>query len=141
MRDKIKAFSLTEITIVAVIIGVIAAFGMPNYGKAIDKADERNMIVNLKTLRAAVDFYIANGDALGAWATTAAVNNGLGLSIIDTKATYRCGIGFGLPETNGCTAIHPGGWAIQFHDEHSNRRIHCTTANCPSCPAQPGDCG
>jgi len=140
MSKKIKAFTLTEIIVVVIIVGITAAFGIPNYSKAIQRADERNMITNLKLIRAAAEIYI---DADGAfpgpgWATLDAVNTGLGLSIIDPKAAYECGVG---GETNECRATL-GGWGVHFHDEHSSRKLHCVIAlaPCPTCPDNEGDC-
>jgi prepilin-type N-terminal cleavage/methylation domain-containing protein len=139
MPQNRKAFTIMEFLIVVIIISVIVAFGMPNYGKVGAKADERNMIANLQTLRAAVDMFVMDGDVLGNWNSLALINSNLRLSILDTKATYRCRTGGG--ETNACTATHPAGWALQFHDEHSNRLIHCSAGTCPTCPNQPGNCG
>ena len=139
MAQNMRAITIMEFLIVIVVISVIVAFGVPNYGKAIAKADEKNMIANLATLRAAVDIYVEDGASLGNWASLEAINSNLRLSILDTKATYICRTGGG--ETNGCTATHPEGWALQFHDEHSDRRIHCSAGTCPTCPAQPGSCG
>jgi len=142
---KTKAFTLMEFLIVVIIIGLIIAFTVPKYGKAVAKADERNMITNLKTMRVAVDMYMQDGDALGVWIGLTAINSNLGLSILDTKAMYSCGnaaIVGGDTWTNYCSATHPNGWVIVFHDEHSNRKVHCGSllGPCPSCPAAPGDC-
>ncbi len=133
------AFTLMEITMVILIISIIAAFTIPSYTKAARKADERTIIVNLTAMRAAADMYTIDGAHLGTWVTLNAINTELGLSAMDIKATYTCGSAAG--QTDRCTATHPDGWAIEFHDEHSGGRLHCSAGTCPSCPPQPGNCG
>lgn len=139
MIKKIRAFTLTEIIMVIIIISIITAFMVPNYFKTILKADERNMIANLMAMRAAVELYTTGGGTVGTWNSLSTINNNLATSIIDPKATYACQNAPGA--TNQCTATHPRGWAIQFHDEHSDGLLHCSAGTCPSCPAQPGNCG
>ena len=46
-----KAFTLMELAAVAAIVGILAVLSLPNYIKAVRKADERNAIVNLKAIR------------------------------------------------------------------------------------------
>ncbi|MCK5013836.1 MAG: prepilin-type N-terminal cleavage/methylation domain-containing protein [Candidatus Omnitrophica bacterium] len=142
MNKKIRAFTLMEVISVVLIISIIASFSVVNYSKAILKADERNMIANLMVMRSAVGIYTLDGRTIGAWNSLAAINNNLVLSILDTKATYACRNAAGF--TNGCTATHPRGWAVHFHDEHSGGGIHCSAGACPSCPdsaTPPGNCG
>jgi prepilin-type N-terminal cleavage/methylation domain-containing protein len=139
MGRKTKAFTLAEILIVIVIIAILAAFGFPNYAKAVAKADEHNIIANLVTMRAAINLYVENGGTVGNWNNIAAINTNLGLSILDTRASYSCSSSGGY--TNGCTAVHPSGWSLQFHEEDSSGGVHCSAGTCPSCPAQPGRCG
>ena len=50
MTTKTKAFTLMEFLITVVIIGMVMAFTVPKYGKAIIKEDERMMIMNLKII-------------------------------------------------------------------------------------------
>ena len=135
---KLKnAFTLMEVVVVILIISIIAAFSIPNYTKAVAKSDERNMITNLKVMRAAVELYTADGRNIGTWNDLGTINDNLGISVLDTKATYDC-TNTGI--TNGCTATHVNGWELQFHAEHSNNLIHCSAGTCPSCPIQPGNC-
>jgi prepilin-type N-terminal cleavage/methylation domain-containing protein len=139
MRLNARAFTLTEIMIVITIIALVAAFGFPNFTKAINKADERNIIANLATIRSAINIYTENGGTIGNWGNLNVINVNLGLSILDRKATYSCQTAAGY--TNGCTSVHAAGWSLQFHEEHSSGGIHCSAGTCPSCPNQPGSCG
>ncbi|MCK5083484.1 MAG: type II secretion system protein [Candidatus Omnitrophica bacterium] len=148
-RSSSRAFTLMEVLMVIIIISIIAAFTIPNYTKTITKADERNMIANLMTMRVAVKMYTLDGMAMGAWNNLSTINSNLSISVMDPKFNktfpdvtlgyYVCGTN--SDGTNGCTAAHPSGWAIQFHDEHSSGLLHCSAGTCPSCPAQPGNCG
>jgi len=137
-HTAIQAFTLMEIIVVVVIVTIITAFGIPNYIKAVNKADERTVITNLMTLKSAVEIYTSEGDALGPWNSLSEINTELGLGLLDTTATYSCGAG-GL--TSECRATHPSGWTIHFHDEHSSAHLHCGAGTCPSCPSDPGNCG
>ena len=51
---KINSFTILEITIVVVIVGILAAFAIPRFGKAFQKSEERNAITNLIAMRSAV---------------------------------------------------------------------------------------
>ena len=45
-----KGFTLIELVVVIVILGILAAIGIPNYLSTINKAKEANVIANLKTM-------------------------------------------------------------------------------------------
>ena len=53
-----NAFTLLEIIITVIIIGLVAAFGIPNYTKAINRAEERDVFVNLELAREGVLIYM-----------------------------------------------------------------------------------
>ena len=73
-----------EIMIVVILIGVIAAFAMPNYQKAIQKAHERDAILQLTAIQAAnlvyrsayTHFYI------GTFSNAGDINTALRINII-----------------------------------------------------------
>ena len=84
-------FTLMELMVVVIIIGIIAAFAIPNYSKSIQKAHERDMQAQLTSIHAASLLY--RSYAGGYWnsggsADLAAINNNLSLSIIANGATY-----------------------------------------------------
>jgi prepilin-type N-terminal cleavage/methylation domain-containing protein len=54
-----KAFTLMELMVVVVIVGIIAAFAIPNYTKANNKAEERQLITNLRAIISAEEVYKA----------------------------------------------------------------------------------
>jgi prepilin-type N-terminal cleavage/methylation domain-containing protein len=150
MIKRIRAFTLLEITTVIVIIGLMAAFALPNYTKAITKADERTAIANLMAIRAAVNMYLANTNTtiIPNMPNISALNTTLGIGIVDPKFAYNC-LGVEGGHTNDCDALHPSGWRIHFHNSgihNLDQSIHCVTTGgpppCPSCPnSGTGDCG
>lgn len=92
VRSTIMAFTLLELIIVVVLIGIIAGFAIPNYGKAIQKAHERDMLMQLMALHAANVMYRANAGTYwdtggGAQTNLATINSTLGINIISSDGT------------------------------------------------------
>ena len=89
-----RAFTIIELIIVVTLIGVMAAFAIPNYNKAINKAHYKDSLVNLSTIYASEKIYFnANGKYLpdsGVAQDVNAINTGLGLGIIANGLTYAC---------------------------------------------------
>jgi len=87
---KNTAFTLMELVIVVVLIGIMAAFAIPNYAKSVLKTHERDAIMQLTTLYAANLIYNAQaGEYLqGGTIDLAAINSGLGINIIANGMTY-----------------------------------------------------
>lgn len=92
MREKPQGFTIMELLIVVILIGIIAAFAIPNYDRAIRKAHERDMEIQLMALHAASTIYRAN---MGTYWDTAGANEGnlatindtLGINIISNEGT------------------------------------------------------
>ncbi len=107
-----KAFTLVELMIVVVIIGVMAGFSIPKISGSVIRAKKRDAVLNLNVIHSSNLVYRArNGVNLTA-ANLAAINDstsGLGLNIIANGATYDCdgtscyarGSGFTLTATLG----------------------------------------
>jgi len=89
-----QSFTLMEIITVVVIIGVMAAFAIPNYTASIERAHQRDATNNLIAVHAVNSiFRTENGDtwpAGGVWEDLAAINSNLRLSIIANGMEYRC---------------------------------------------------
>ena len=92
-----KAFTLTELMIVVVIISIIAAFAVPNYAKAVERSHRRDAEMQLTSIYTANFQYRAVNSIF--WPPTAgnrdvtAINdpvNGLGLGVIPNGMTYFC---------------------------------------------------
>ena len=54
-----KGFTLMELMICVVMIGIIASFAIPNYQKAVIKGRARNGVLNLKTIHGANEIFKA----------------------------------------------------------------------------------
>ena len=81
-----------ELIVVVVIIGVIAGFAIPSYQRAVDKAEERRMALNMFTIQQAMEIrYAKTGDYITEdWPDTDTVNAKLGIHIFDPDTTYLC---------------------------------------------------
>lgn len=113
-----------ELMVVVIIVGIMAAFAIPSYTKANNKAEERQMIVNLRSIIAAQEIYKAqkgNYWPAGAYAVPTGnqglpqLNTDLKLNIINgTKYTYACQSS--ANQVFECTAAYsPGAFAWQLY--------------------------
>ncbi len=107
MNKKMKAgFTLLEIIIVVVLLGIIAGFALPNYQKSIRKAHERDAIVQLSSLHATNLMYNAqDGGFLPGTLDITGINTGLGINIIANGMTYAYVAGASKPTTFSATAV------------------------------------
>lgn len=65
MRKQVKGFTLVEILIVVIILGILAAIVIPQFTEASTSAKESSLTSNLQTLRSQVGlFKIQHGDLL-----------------------------------------------------------------------------
>ena len=83
-------FTLMELMITVVLIGIIAGFAVPNYEKSIAKAHERDAINGLKMIYAAANLYKTNeGDYnTGNLPNTQSINTALNINLMSEKITY-----------------------------------------------------
>lgn len=88
--SKGKGFTLIEILIVVILISLIAAFGIPGYGKMVRKSHERNAILGLTVINKANEVYEAKKGEFfpGAGLNLAAINNGLSIDVKALDLTY-----------------------------------------------------
>jgi len=92
-----NAFTLIEMLVVVTVIGIITAFAIPSYRKALDRAEERQVRLNLQLIAGAQEAYKARYDEY--WPPVgvgnqglAALNSALKLSIVqDPKFVFTCG--------------------------------------------------
>ncbi|MBI5415358.1 MAG: prepilin-type N-terminal cleavage/methylation domain-containing protein [Candidatus Omnitrophica bacterium] len=86
---SVKGFTLIELMVVIVIVGIIAAFGIPSYTKSIQKAHERDMAAQLTAIHAANLLYRSyNGKYwAGVNKNMAEINSALSLNIIANDGT------------------------------------------------------
>ncbi len=90
-----KAFSLVELLLVVVIIGIMAAFFMPGFSKTIKRAKASDSIANLSLVCGANAIYKSkngyNFAPSGVVSSISSINSGLGLNIIPNGLSYSCG--------------------------------------------------
>ncbi len=111
--NKDKAFTLTELMVVVILIGIIAAFALPNYNKAIAKAHERDAIVQLMAIHAACKIYNAQAGQYPQEALDIdGINEQLGLNVIANGMTYAYALK--LPDQFNVTAQ----WKESGHDDY-----------------------
>ena len=88
---KIKGFTMMELMVVIVIIGIIAGFALPQYQRAIRKSIERDAVAQLSALWASNSMYRAVNDVYwpGVNQTAAQINLGLNINLIQqANCTY-----------------------------------------------------
>lgn len=93
LKQNNKAFTLTELMIVVIIIGVMASFAIPNYSKSVERAHRKDAETQLSTIWSADQIYRSqNGQywPSGGSNDITAINNTLGLGIIPNGMTYNC---------------------------------------------------
>jgi type II secretory pathway pseudopilin PulG len=95
MKFKAKrSFTILEIMIAVLIVGMITAFGIPKYQRAMENAQRAEAFDNLRIIHAAEQAYRAGTGHY--WPTDGAnhliteINQNLRLNIIENGAVYSC---------------------------------------------------
>jgi prepilin-type N-terminal cleavage/methylation domain-containing protein len=110
MRSPLnKAFTLIELMVVVVILGVVAGFAIPNYTKSVERSHRKDAESNLRMIHAAQQMYAArNNDAYWTGGNVGTINSNLQLHIVPNGKTYSC---TGGGATFSCTAVR-GAWTV-----------------------------
>lgn len=116
MRDhkRIDGFTIMEILVVVIIIGVIASFALPRYGKSVAQSHYQDMVMQLSAIRTANQIYFAQTSMYWPHPTyvgdlqITGINSNLGLNIIENNVTYNC-TPTGVATTFSCTGVYQGG--------------------------------
>ena len=82
------AFTLLELLIVIVIVGVLATIALPNFNKMIDKAKADQAVTYLKVIRSGEKIYYAGNSAYIACANAAEIKSNLGAEITEDSYTF-----------------------------------------------------
>jgi len=106
-----KGFTLVELIVVIIVVGVIAGLAIPRYSRGIEQSYENDATLQLKAIHSTNKIrFIRTGQY---WPVNQVnmdlgeINNNLGLSIIANNVTYECdGVVSGLEYT--CTAVRNG---------------------------------
>ncbi|MCK5180599.1 MAG: prepilin-type N-terminal cleavage/methylation domain-containing protein [Candidatus Omnitrophica bacterium] len=136
-KTNIFAFTLTELLIVVVLLGVVAAFGVPNYTKGVNRSKEKDAVANLEMIRETVRLHISRegGTPPPALANVAAINSTLHLNIIEQEGnTYECLVQniYTCRATNKCPATSVTIWQVQFQLDTNEGDVSCSFATCPT---------
>ena len=125
-----KAFTLIELMITVIILGIIAAFALPNYTNMVSRAKERDAVCNLEVIREAVNLYIAReGSAPPALANVDAINTTLYINAAEQEGnTYNCS----PVNIYQCWANNTDGWQLSFRLNSSNGDVYCSSGPCPT---------
>lgn len=129
MLQTRKAVTLMEILIVVVLVGIVAAFGIPSYTKSIERADAREAADNLRMIASAMELYRAQeGGYPVALSGVVNINTVLNLNIIEQNMNYSCATTGGYT----CTAASPSGWKMEI--VAGNTDPSCSVGTCPPFP-------
>jgi type IV pilus assembly protein PilE len=130
---SIKAFTIMEILIVVIIVGIIAAFAIPNYGKSVDQSHTQDAIIQLSAIRTANQLYYARTSkfwpAVAGTKDVSAINTALSLNIIENAMTYTCDVPGALGTTFVCTATPASGGTNITVNQNA---LSTTNPGCPS---------
>lgn len=155
MNMNKQAITLMELMVVVVIVGIMVAFAVPNYTKAHNRAIEREMITNLRTIIAAQEIYKAQNGVYwggpGTYYGAPDINTNLRLNLISgsgTKFDYGCAVVGTDFECHGPYGQDPGtgviDWSIYTntgiaHGAAYPEQVCCDSVNNPTlpCPTLP----
>lgn len=127
---KKRAFTLIELLIVIIIIGILASIALPNFAGMKENALNKEAFANLKLIQAAQKIYKMETDRyyVSGGGDNAAINQNLKLSLpagANRNWTYATGAnGCGIATRNGDNYRD---WFLNINDEGDPR----STGNCP----------
>lgn len=139
IRNSVNAFTLTELMVVVIIVGMLAAFGLPSFQRATLKNRERRAIVHLINIHGANEIFSARNGNAGYWpgpgGNLAAINAGLSLNIIDNDMNYS--YSRSSPTAYTATAAWPntGSFTLRINRNAVTATNPCCAAG--SCPTRP----
>jgi len=134
MQKSQNAFTLIELMIVVIILGIIAGFGIPNFTRSQARVVERDGEYNLGTIASAMEMYKIRNDGvypLGSDIDAVdKINTELYLGIIEQNIVYSC-TGLGTDFT--CTA-NPDDytWDVEVSDTDLGDPVCAAGPACPT---------
>lgn len=137
------AFTIMELVIVVTMVGVMAAFIIPNYRGTVDRANEKAAVNNLRIIYAAqqmrnntgAGYYYTFGAPCNA-GDTQNINNNLNLSVLNDGFNYCCTNQGAI--TLSCIAF---GATFNVLMTNANTNVCCSNTGgaCPTLPASQGN--
>ena len=112
MRSTNAGFTLTELMITLVIVGILMSFALPAYQSYVETADEGVMVNNIQGMRMfQEDFFLRNGVYAVNLANIAAIEAAIGWN-----PQTNDGITYSIANSDGSTydvtAVHPDGMTV-----------------------------
>ncbi|MFT5206650.1 MAG: type IV pilus assembly protein PilE [Candidatus Omnitrophota bacterium] len=102
-QNNIQGFTIMELLIAIVIMGVLAGIAVPGYQKSVEKSRSTEATVGLKVIHTAEKIYrLDTGAYAGAAATTALTNAQLGIEL--EQENYVFALGAQTPTTTKYSA-------------------------------------
>lgn len=140
-KNNYSAFTIMELMLVVIIIGLIAGFAIPNYNKSVERAYEQDAIMQLSTIHAAEQIYYAR--EVRYWPLDAnpyqidQINTSLKTNIIENGMTLICTNNPPNVSTFNCTAQRTGGgFTLRVNQAVLSASNPCCSAgSCPTVPA------
>jgi prepilin-type N-terminal cleavage/methylation domain-containing protein len=140
---KSKGFTLMELMVVLIIMGVVAGLAMPKYAQSLERSHRKDAENQLMLIHSAQDMYASRnnnvywGPAVGATPALklADINQNLGLNILANGMDYDCTTANG-GEDYTCTATRNGGAAfiITVTEAVINPGVNPSCAPVAACP-------
>lgn len=133
MNNAANGFTLMEMIITVIIIGVMTVFALPNYLKTLEHQKERDATIQLQTLHAAAAVYHAqNQRAYPAGTLSAAAVN----SKLNTNITPDAGSTFGYTgAVTGATYSAALSWTASGAGKTVRINQTALGSNNPCCPS------
>ena len=134
MPKSQNAFTLVELLIVVIILGFIAAFGIPSYTKSRARTVEKDAAYNLGVIAEAMEMFKIRNDEQYTLGSTldnvGEINATLSLGIIEQDMVYSC-TGNGTIFT--CTA-NPSDytWNVEVSDTDAGTPVCAAGPACPT---------
>lgn len=132
-----RAFTMMELMVAIILIGIMAGYVLPNFDKAADKARERDAIIQLQAIYAANAMYKErNGQYLQGSFDGSELNSNLSLYLIENGMDFSylsCGTSYRARAdvTNGNFQVLIREWPVNPTGP-ANRNPCCANTSCPT---------
>lgn len=135
-RKSIWGFTILELIIVVVLMGLLAGLSIPNYTATKERNIEKAAFRSLMIIKQAIRLYLFREEltVIPDLADYEAINIELEISLYDIEGITIACAGAGIEGPNECTARRQDSWSLRFHDD-ARTNIYCSGGDCPTCNA------